>query len=54
MVKLITIKIEEEDLELLKKAASVAYNKEKHIKRYGYGSFMKEVALNRAKKILKA
>lgn len=51
-MKLINIKIKEEDFEIIKEAAKKAYNKNKHRKDYGYGAYMKESALNRAKRLL--
>lgn len=52
-MKLINIKIREEDFEIIKEAAKKAYNKDKHRKDYGYGAYMKESSLNRAKRLLK-
>ena len=48
----ITIKISKEDLEIIKLAAKASYNEDKHRKDYGYSMYMKESALNRAKRLL--
>ena len=53
MRKTYTIKITDSDLETIRKASKVAYNEKKHRKDYGVSAFLKESALNRAKRLLK-
>lgn len=48
----ITIRISEEDFETINKAVKVSYDEKKHRKNYGYGAYMKESSLNRAKKLI--
>ena len=50
---MITMQILVDDLEIIKKAAKASYNKKKHRKDYGVSAYMKESALNRAKRVLK-
>ena len=53
MKKMITLQIKLEDLETIKKAAKKAYNEKKHRKDYGVSAYLKESALNRARRLLK-
>jgi len=48
-----TIKIKKEELEAIREAARMAYDPKKHRKDYGVSAFMKESALNRAKRLQK-
>ncbi len=48
-----TIKIKKEDLEMIREAAKISYNEKKHRKDYGISAFLKESAINRAKRLLK-
>ena len=48
-----TIKIDLEDLEMIREAAKLAYDPKKHRKDYGVSAFLKETALRRAKRLLK-
>jgi len=50
---MITLQIKVDDLNTIKKAAKVAYNEKKHRKDYGISAYLKESALNRAKRLLK-
>jgi len=51
-MKLLNFKITDQDLAILEEAAKLTYNKEKHRKNYSAGSFARESALNRAKRII--
>jgi len=53
VTKLISIRIKEDELALLKEAAKIAYDPAIHIKRYGYNSFMREASLKRAQELLR-
>lgn len=52
-MKKLTIKIRDEDYETFMRAAQVAYDENKHRKDYGISMYIKESALNRAKRLLK-
>ena len=52
-MKTFTMKIKEKELEIIREAAKIAYDPEKHRKDYGVSMFLKESALNRAKRLLK-
>ena len=51
-MELLNFKLTKEDRAILDKAAKIAYNKDKHRKNYSAGSFAKESALNRAKRLI--
>jgi len=48
-----TIKITDEELEMIKKASKAVFDPKKHRKDYGVSGFLKESAINRAKRIFK-
>ena len=50
---MITLQIDVIDLETIQEAAKLAYNETKHRKDYGVSAYLKESALNRAKRLLK-
>jgi len=53
MQNVYTLRLNKEEVELLDKAAKKNFNPDKHRKNYGIGSFLKESAIARAKRILK-
>jgi len=53
MQKVFTIKLRREEFDLLLKASKKIFNPEEHRKNFGVGSFLKEVGIAKAKRILK-
>ncbi len=47
-----SVRLNKEELELISKASKIAFDKDKHRKNYAESSFIKESALNRAKRLV--
>lgn len=47
-----SVRFKEDELEILEIASKLSFNEKKHRKNYSVSSFVKESALNRAKRII--
>ena len=52
-MKVITLKITQEDYDLVQNAVNSHFDDTKHRKNYGIGSFLKEAGLAKAKRVLR-